>query len=204
MTKADAAKPKRVRRQKYPATPLAEMPDEASMGPAVKALSPQNRVFVYELAVGPSGYGALVRAVRVAKFCTPTSSNESVQAHAGRTLHRADVQEALKELGGKRMRIAAFVAMRSLESIAANPEHPHCVKAAQILLGHAFPVESTHHITVEKIDHTRQALDELRTLRRLGVAREKLIELYGADGLFHLEQQLDGSLKLIEGTVNGK
>jgi hypothetical protein len=53
---------------------------------------------------------------------------------------------------------------------------------------------------VEKIDHTRQALDELRTLRRLGVAREKLVELYGADGLFHLEQQLDGSMKLIEGS----
>jgi hypothetical protein len=38
--------------------------------------------------------------------------------------------------------------------------------------------------------------------RRLGVAREKLVQIYGVDGLFHLERQLDGDSKLIEVKAN--
>ena len=76
------------------------------------------------------------------------------------------------------------------------------LKAAQIFIDRAHPVESLHRVTVEhKIDYQRQALEELAAFRRLGVSREKLAEIYGRDGLFFLEQQLDGSPKMIEGTA---
>lgn len=195
---------KRVRRQKYSAEPLATIPDEAAMGPAMRALPPKYRIFVYEVAAGITGYGAIVRCARVAGLGTETSSPASLSEIGRWVLHRPDVQEALKEIGGKRLRIAAFKALESLETIAADPTHPQCVQATKVLLDRSLPIETRQHIVVEKIDHTRQALDELKTLRRLGVAREKLEELYGRDGLYHLEQQLDGAMKLIEGTVNGR
>jgi hypothetical protein len=76
------------------------------------------------------------------------------------------------------------------------------LKAAQIFIDRAHPVESLHRVTVEhKIDYQRQALEELAAFRRLGVAREKLEQVYGRDGLYFLEQQLDGSPKLMEGTA---
>jgi phage terminase small subunit len=200
MSKA-AGKPKRVRRRKYSSEPLAVVPPLESLGPAMRALTEKQRRFVMELREGPIGYGSEVRAARAAGYGTPTSTDNALWVQAHQTLHDPKVQEALREVGGKLIRAASFQSIRNVETIANDREHKDCLKANLALLDRGFPIETTHRVTVEKIDHTRQALDELRTLRRLQVPREKLIELYGADGLFHLERELDGSMKLIEGSV---
>jgi hypothetical protein len=200
MTTANAAtKPKRYRRIKYSAKPVASVPDEASLGPAMKALSPRLRQFVLELSAGPVGdYGSSVRAARAAGLGTPTSSDVSMRNLAYQALHDPRVQEALHEVGVKIIRAASFMALRNLEAIAGDKNHKDAFKACLALVDRGFPLQTEHKVTVEHIDYTKQAIEELRTLRRLGVARERLVELYGADGLFHLERQLDGQMKVIE------
>jgi hypothetical protein len=81
----------------------------------------------------------------------------------------------------------------------------NCFKANIELMNRGGFAPQTHHtVTVEhKVDYTKQALEELATFRRLGVAREQLEQIYGRDGLFHLEQQLDPG-KLIDGKVESE
>ena len=51
------------------------------------------------------------------------------------------------------------------------------------------PVISKHlvDVTHRTIDPDREALEELRALRELGTPREKLVELYGPNGLDRIE-----------------
>jgi hypothetical protein len=62
------------------------------------------------------------------------------------------------------------------------------------------------HITHKIIDADVEALEELRALRELGTSREKLLELFGHNGLDRLEMLDAGDMarraaaaKLIEG-----
>ena len=41
------------------------------------------------------------------------------------------------------------------------------------------------------IDHNAEALEQLRVMKRLGVAHEKLIEMFGYSGLGRYEQMLE-------------
>ena len=67
-----------------------------------------------------------------------------------------------------------------------------------------YSVDVTHHVA----DPDREALEELRALRKLGTPREKLLELYGSNGLDRIETleaadtaQRASQAKLIEGRV---
>ena len=116
----------------------------------------------------------------------------------------ARMLEALHELGEQYLKQGVPDAIAVVHEILEDKRSRGAdrLKAAQIFIDRAHPVESLHRVTVEhKIDYQRQALEELAAFRRLGVSREKLAEIYGRDGLFFLEQQLDGSPKLIEGTA---
>jgi phage terminase small subunit len=193
---------KRHRSRKFPAEPLAAVPDAASLGPAMRELTAMQRRFCYELHSGVPGYGSLIRAAKAAGY---SGSDLVISVIANQLLHHDKVQAGLKELGHKRINAAAFQVIKNVEAIAADLQHPHCLKAAEMLLNRGgFGVETTHHVTVEhRVDYTKQALEELATFRRLGVAREQLEQIYGRDGLFHLEQQLDPG-KLIDGKVESE
>jgi hypothetical protein len=116
-------------------------------------------------------------------------------------LHNSKVQEALREIGGKIIRAEAFQSIKNTVAIASDLQHKDCLRANLALMDRGgFAVETHHSITVEhKIDYTKQALEEIARFRALGVARERLEAIYGSDGLFHLEQQLDS--KVIDGEV---
>jgi hypothetical protein len=173
---------KRHRRRKYDATPLVAEIDERSLGPAMSALTEKQRRFVLELRHGPAGYGSEVRAAR----------------EAPRTLHDPRVQEALREVGGKIIRAEAFQSIANVTAIARDLNHKDSLKANLALMDRGgFAVETHHHLTVEhKVDYSKQALEELAAFRRLGVARERLEEIFGRDGLYHLERQLDAAKQL--------
>jgi len=199
-----AAKPKRHRRAKYSAAPLVTDEDlnDQSLGPCMRALTLKQRRFVWELKHGPAGYGSEVRAARAAGYGTPTSSNMSMRALAYQALHHPKIQDALRELGGKIIRAEAFQSIKTTVAIANDIKHRDCLKANLALMDRGgFAVETVHHVTVEHFDYRKSALEELTAFRKLGVARERLEEIFGRDGLFHLEQQLDGAPKLIEGEV---
>jgi hypothetical protein len=189
---------KRHRRRKYDATPLVAEIDERSLGPAMSALTEKQRRFVLELRHGPAGYGSEVRAARAAGYGTPTSSDNVLKVEAPRTLHDPRVQEALREVGGKIIRAEAFQSIANVTAIARDLNHKDSLKANLALMDRGgFAVETHHHLTVEhKVDYSKQALEELAAFRRLGVARERLEEIFGRDGLYHLERQLDAAKQL--------
>jgi hypothetical protein len=51
-------------------------------------------------------------------------------------------------------------------------------------------VQKSEVSVTHTINHETEALDQLRALKALDVARDKLIELYGAFGLERLEKKL--------------
>jgi hypothetical protein len=93
----DERKPKRFRSRKYASAPLAVMPDIESMGPALRALTPKQRRFILELRDGPSGYGSIVRAARIAYG--EAGSEDGLNVIACKVLHDDKVQLAMREIG---------------------------------------------------------------------------------------------------------
>jgi phage terminase small subunit len=143
--------PKRRRRQKYSAAPLATVPDTADLGPAMLALTPKQRQFVMELRHGPAGYGSEVRAARAAGYGTPTSSDLSMRVQAHQVLHNIKIQNALREVGGKVIRAEAFQSIKNTVAIANDLAHRDCLKANLALLDRGgFATETIHHVVVEK------------------------------------------------------
>jgi hypothetical protein len=70
--------------------------------------------------------------------------------------------------------------------------HKDQYKAVAAILNRVDPevTKLDAHVTHEVIDHRADALNELRALIALGVAREKLEEMFGYTGLLALERQL--------------
>jgi hypothetical protein len=188
----ETSQPKRQRSRKYSAEPLVVVPDhDESLGPAMQRLTPKQRRFVMELRYGPVGYGSEVRAARAAGYGTPTSSDMSLRVLAHQALHSPRIQVALREVGGKIIRAEAFQSIRNVTTIANDFNHKDCLKANLCLLDRGgFAVETHHTITVEHVDHDAEAVGELRTLKGLGVARERLEELFGKNGLTRFERLL--------------
>jgi phage terminase small subunit len=193
-----AAVGKRRRSRKYSAEPLIGEIAEQDCGPAMMALTPKARRFVLELRHGPAGYGSEVRAARAAGYGTATSSDNAMKVLAHQALYNPKVQDALREVGGKIIRAEAFQSIKNTAAIANDLGHRDCLRANLALMDRGgFAVETHHTLTVQHVDYTKQALEELAGFRRLGVERAKLEQIFGRDGLYHLEQQLDS--KLIEG-----
>jgi phage terminase small subunit len=185
---APPAKPKRRRSQKYPGIPTVTVPADDELGPCMLALTTLQRRFVLELASGPSGYGSEVRAARAAGY---SGDDASVRVLANKVLHNPKVQNALREVGGKLIRAAAFTAIRQTEKIANDIEHRDCLKACLALMDRGgFAVESHHTITVEHKSLDDQALDALRTMRALKATRQQLEDLFGRAGLVRYENML--------------
>jgi hypothetical protein len=200
----EAPRPKRRRRQKYSTAPLAPDTDaSASYGPAMRALTPMQRRFVLELRHGPAGYGSEIRALKAAGYGKPNSKENTLYVMANHVLHSPKVQDALRELGGKIIRAEAFVSIANVATIARNLSHRDCLRANLALMDRGgFAPETFHNVIVEhRVDYTKQALEELATFKQLGVERARLEEIFGRDGLYHLEQQLDAAPKMIEGEL---
>lgn len=179
MSSIEVTKPKRRRSRKYSAEPVALMPDEAALGPAMLALNEQQRKFVLEYVNGPSlGYGAATRAARAAGI-----NYSAVRVRACQLLHHPKIQSALHEIGGRRVRAAAFAAIANVEAIAKDREHRDCLKACAMLLDRGgFSVETVHTVKVERspeiiIAATDEIVERIRqAAMRVGLDPLKQIE----------------------------
>jgi hypothetical protein len=183
---------KRRGRPKYSAEPLATVPDESELGPAMLKLTPKQRAFVLELRHGPAGYGSEVRACRAAGYGPSTPGCMRRLAH--QLMHHPGVQDALREVGGKLIRAAAFQSIRNTEAIANDFKHRDCLRANLALLDRAWPVESFHTVKVER-----------QTPEMLVIASEKVLariaQLATAAGLDPFAQVEAARVKQIEATV---
>jgi protein-tyrosine-phosphatase len=155
-------------------------------GPAVSALNERRREFVFAVCEGLSGSDAVRRA---GYECS------SAQAYASRanTLYRnTDVIAALQEQLAKSLRSLGPRAVRAVAEVVEDLNPMARLKAAELILKRVDPEKTLidAHVVHEIVDHRKDALEQLRSLIALGVAREKLEELYGYSGLPVLERQL--------------
>jgi hypothetical protein len=186
--------------------------DFGQLGPAMQALPNQKwRAFVYHLTTQKSGHGALTRAARAAGFgknSTPTN----LAKLAWSLSHDERVIAAVAEESRKVIRVGHPEAVAAVLNLVRNPKHRDHMRAVDAVLSRADPIEShsRHNIEVvhRTIDPDREALEELRALRHLGTPREKLLGLFGHNGLDRIEaleaaetSRRADSARVIEGKV---
>ncbi|HUZ32268.1 MAG TPA: hypothetical protein VMV19_09245 [Xanthobacteraceae bacterium] len=165
--------------------------DEAEdFGPAMSACLPKERAFVLVLLEGKSGAQAAREAGYGAQDGTSTAETMARIAH--RTLGRGRVIDALAEQSRKTIRSLAPVAIQAVRDVLTTTNHKDRAKVALNLIERVDPTVTRvdAHVTHEIVDHRKDALEQLRSLKALGVAREKLEELFGFTGLPMLEKQL--------------
>src|SRR5262249_50881086 len=68
-------------------------------------------------------------------------------------------------------------------------DHPGHIRAIGMLLDRTDPLVTNQHIEVthRHVDPVQEELEELRAVKQLGTSREKLVELFGSNGLARLE-----------------
>lgn len=179
-----------------------------SFGPAMSALNERQRSFVIALVTGEPGHGSLTRAYIAAGY---ECSDRSLAGKAAHRLSRDDrVIAAIAEESKKIVRVHHPEASLALLNLIRNPDHKDHARAIGMVLDRVDPMTTNHSMTVthKVVDPDQEALQELRAARHLGATREKLLELFGANGLERLEAleaaenaQRAASAKLIEGTA---
>jgi phage terminase small subunit len=163
--------------------------DRQSYGPAMLACTPKERLFVEQVMEGKP----FADAARVTGFGNEdgTSSANTLARIGYRLSHRDRVIGAIAEEAKKMVRTAVPSAVKAVKEIVTSPFHKDRARVALALIEKVDPTVQRQEVEVtHKIDHEDEALQQLRTLRALNVAQEKLIELYGAFGLERLERKL--------------
>lgn len=168
---------------------LVAQDDEADdYGPAMMACLPKERAFILAVLEGRSG----AQAARQAGYGAEGGSSADTYARiAHRTLSRNRVIDALAEQSRKTIRSLAPSAIQAARDILTTTNHKDRAKVALNLIERVAPTETKHTVTVEhKVDHDGEAVAQLRMLKSLNVARERLEEVFGFTGLSRYEKML--------------
>jgi phage terminase small subunit len=168
------------------------------------------RGFVEHFLLQEPGYGAATAAARSAGFGKPNSSALTMAQIASRLLRDPRVVAALAAESKKLLRAGAPEATKALMALIRNPEHRDHGRAIGLVLARVDPEVAKHdfNVTHRVVDSDTEALEELRAVRALGAPREKLIELFGGNGLARLEKleaadivKRADAAKVVEGEV---
>jgi hypothetical protein len=124
--------------------------DGAAFGPKMTALpTDRHRMFVLSLYEIPRGYGAHVKAAKMAGFGTATTSAKSWSVIASRLAHDDKILEAMREEDERRIRASAPRAIRALAHLIEDPDHKDHARGIGMVLERVHPVETTHTVKVE-------------------------------------------------------
>jgi len=124
--------------------------DGAEWGPKMQALATdRHRMFVLSLYEIPRGYGAHVKAAKMAGFGTATTSAKSWSVIASRLAHDEKILEAMREEDERRIRASAPRAIRALQHLVEDPDHRDHGRAIGMVLDRVHPIETTHTVKVE-------------------------------------------------------
>jgi hypothetical protein len=112
---------------------------------------------------------------------------------AYRLLHTDRIVEALRALLKRDIRTLGPAAHKAMKQILETPFHKDQARVAIAIADRLDPpvqrIEGEFKHT-HVLDHESEAEAQYRTLMALGVAREKLIEVFGEFGLERLEAKL--------------
>jgi hypothetical protein len=116
-------------------------------------------------------------------------------------LHDEKVQAAVAEESKKLLRSAHPVAVQALLNLVNDPTHRDHGRAVAMLLGRVDPETSRQDLSVThrvEISADDEALEQYKAMLALGVARDKLREVFGGNYLPRLERMLEERTKTIE------
>jgi hypothetical protein len=201
--------------------PARRKQDWGQLGPAMKALpNDQWRAFAEHYVTEKPGHGALAAAARKAGFGKNSAARkvgideDSTPTNLAKIAWRISRDErmiaAIAELSRAIIRVGAPAAVNAIMNVILDPTHKDHVRACDIVLSRADPVETRHKMEVvhKTVDPDQEALEELRALRQLGTPRETLVGLFGHNGLDRIEalERADtvrraDNAKVIEGEV---
>jgi hypothetical protein len=206
MDETHRKRPKQKRRELAPVKPVDV---DAAYGPKMLALpSNKHRAFIENLFTVRPGFGAAVRACKLAGWGTPQSSPQSLATISSRLMHNPLVLDALREYSEKFIRASAPAALQALQKLISTPSHKDFARGIDMILSRVHPVETRHLVDVHHhaVDHSAEAVAHLRMLKSLDVPRSKLEEVFGFSGLSRYERLLEledakNSPRLIEGTA---
>jgi phage terminase small subunit len=135
---------------------------------------------------------SIAESAKLAGYGHENSTAGTFARIGNRLVNRPRVQDALIELTRKAIRSDGPEAVKTVREIMGDKHHPQRLKAAQQVLDRVDPTiqRVDQSVKVEVVDRQAEALAQLKLLRQLGVAREKLEELFGYSGLPLLEKQL--------------
>ncbi|MGH6677632.1 MAG: hypothetical protein ACREDL_01520, partial [Bradyrhizobium sp.] len=197
-------------RQKAAAVPAKAKPDWGQMSPELRALPNEAwRTFCHALVTGPGGHGKYAAAARAAGL-GKDSTTTNIAKLAWKIAHDDRMIAAIASESRRYLRAGHAQAVNALYMIAEDPKNPNQMRAISEILSRTDPVVSKQDISVvhKIVDPDHEALEELRALRQIGATREKLIELFGGNGLARLERLEAADMarrateaKLIEGEV---
>jgi phage terminase small subunit len=159
------------------------------LGPAMRELTEMQRNFVRALVTEDPGHGMLTRAARRAGY-GKESKAATLSKHAHDLSRNPRIIAAINEEARKVTRgVGHAEAVAALFNMVRDPTHRDHARAVAMIMDRVDPTESKHSIAVthRTIDPDREALEELKAARTLGASREKLLELFGANGLDRLE-----------------
>jgi hypothetical protein len=127
---------------------------------------------------------------------------------SSRLMHTDAIIEGLREYGEQFLKGAAPAALLALQKLILTPGHKGHERAISEVLTRLYPAETRQIVDVHHhaVDHSAEAVAQLRMLKSLDVAREKLEEVFGFSGLARYERLLEieeakKSPRLIEGTA---
>jgi len=148
------------------------------------------RNFVEFYLLEKPGYGAQVNAARRAGFGHARTTPLNMARIASRLMRDDRILVALAEEGRKIVRGGGAEAAKALLNLVRDSEHKDHARGIAMVLARTDP-EVQHHdlqVTHKIEDPDHEALEELRALRQLGTSREKLLQLFGGNGLARLER----------------
>jgi hypothetical protein len=158
------------------------------LGPAMRALPNEKwRLFVRYYVLTPKpGHGAATRAYCAAGF---NSSPKNRHIDTYHLLLDDRVIAAIAEESKKYFRTAIPAAVQAAHNMIADPTHKDHGRVVMATIDRADPLVTHHNmlVTHKHVDPDQEALEELRALRQLGTGRDKLLELFGPNGLDRIE-----------------
>jgi hypothetical protein len=170
-------------------TDTAEQETWGELGEAMRQLSARERNFVVALVTGKPGYGAQVRAYRASGLRCVKPSTQSKEA--SKLVHKPKIIAAIAEEAKKIIRGVGYAeATAAVLNMVRDPSHREHGRAVAAILDRVDPTVTKQSIDVvhRHQNADQEALEELRAARELGATREKLLALFGGNGLARLER----------------
>lgn len=173
------------------------MSDEAKFGPAMRALTTRERLFV--IALVESGMNQS-KAYIAAGYSA--SSVSVITAESSRIAHRPKVILAMREEAERRLTQGALLAAVAIMEIAGDPMHKDRFKAASRLLDqNGLVVTTKHEVHIRDDRTTQQLIDKATDLAtRLGMDPAKLLGTYKQTPQLPAPEPIDAEFEEIGST----